>query len=189
MPAFQWSVAEGLRRIEVELEPQRSLRDPDALLRHVKASTNRAGLYVLTGFHPCLDQPLHVRLLEENALAYRELGHAVVLLSHTLAMPEELDALAAHIDLALLDEAALLKPVREQAVQWSAQHGRRKVSADSRTVGRWVQNLRGLDRAEFDVPALTSASAEFSEAEIEQAVVAAAYSAYGEALGVENGDV
>lgn len=68
MPAFQWSVAEGLRRIDVELERQRSLRVPEALLRYVKASTHRAGLYVLTDFHPYLDQPLDARMLKEIAL-------------------------------------------------------------------------------------------------------------------------
>lgn len=144
MPAFQWSISEGLKRLDIELEPQRTTREPEALLRHIKASEGSAGVYVLADFHPYLNEPLHVRLLKEIALAHNRLGHTLVLLSHTLRLPQELEPLSARFALALPDEDALLKLVREEAAAWSVRHGRRKVATDSRTLDRLVTNLRGL---------------------------------------------
>src|ERR1700731_1833541 len=51
---FQWTVTEGLRRIDIDLGgPQRTLSDPDQLLKHLKA-TPMAGIYVLLDFQPYL---------------------------------------------------------------------------------------------------------------------------------------
>lgn len=147
-PAFQWSVAEGLQRLDLELEPQTSLREPEPLLRHIKASDRSAGLYVLTDFHPFLDQPLHVRLLKEIALSHDTLGHTLVLLSHGLEIPAELAALVTRFQLSLPDEAALTDLVRDEAARWSAAHGKRKVATDRPTLDRLVQNLRGLSHSD-----------------------------------------
>lgn len=144
MPAFHWSVAEGLQRLDIDLGPQRSAREPEALLRHIKAASGSAGLYVLADFHPYLSEPLHVRLLKEIALEHGTLGHTVVLLSHALSLPDELVPLTARFSLSLPDEKALMKLVREEAALWSARNGRRKVSTDSKTLERLVTNLRGL---------------------------------------------
>src|SRR5688572_13104033 len=55
---FQWTVTEGLLRIDVDLGgAQRTLAQPEQLLKHVK-STSMAGIYVLLDFHPYLDNPM-----------------------------------------------------------------------------------------------------------------------------------
>jgi hypothetical protein len=49
---FQWTVTEGLQRIDVDMgAPQRMLAEPPQLLRHLKA-TPMPGIYVLPGLPP-----------------------------------------------------------------------------------------------------------------------------------------
>ena len=49
---FQWTVTEGLLRVDVDLGgAQRTLAQPEQLLRHIRATT-MAGIYVLLDFHP-----------------------------------------------------------------------------------------------------------------------------------------
>src|SRR4030095_13495508 len=51
---FQWTVTEGLLRVDVDLGgAQRTLAQPEQLLRHVK-STTMPGIYVLLVFHSYL---------------------------------------------------------------------------------------------------------------------------------------
>ena len=67
---FQWTVTEGLLRVDVDMGgAQRTLAQPDQLLRHIK-STTMAGIYVLLDFHPYLDNPLFVRTLKDIAQEY-----------------------------------------------------------------------------------------------------------------------
>src|ERR1700676_2952449 len=54
---FQWTVTEGLRRIDVDLGgPQRTLSEPEQVLKHLKA-TPMAGIYVLLDFQPVPQRP------------------------------------------------------------------------------------------------------------------------------------
>src|SRR5689334_19295227 len=67
---FQWTVTEGLLRLDVNLGgPQPMLAQPEQLLRHIK-STPMAGIYVLLDFHPYLENPLFVRTLKDIAQEY-----------------------------------------------------------------------------------------------------------------------
>src|SRR5690242_10659676 len=60
---FQWSVTEGLRRVDVDLGgAQRTVAEPAQLLRHLKATTV-PGIYVLLDFHPFLTDPINVRMI------------------------------------------------------------------------------------------------------------------------------
>jgi len=57
---FQWTVTEGLQRMDIDLGgPQRMLADPEQLLKHLKA-TPMPGIYVLLDFHPYLKEPVNV---------------------------------------------------------------------------------------------------------------------------------
>src|SRR6187551_302258 len=68
---FQWTVTEGLLRIDVDLGgAQRTLAQPEQLLKHVRATT-MAGIYVLLDFHPYLENnPMFVRMLKDIAQDY-----------------------------------------------------------------------------------------------------------------------
>src|SRR3954468_20971837 len=90
---FQWTVTEGLLRVDVDLGgAQKMLSEPEQLLRHIK-STPMAGIYVLLDFHPYLENPLFVRSLKDIALEYNKCARTIVLLSHEVKLPEELDYL------------------------------------------------------------------------------------------------
>src|SRR4029079_9881374 len=96
---FQWTVTEGLLRIDVDLGgPQRTLAEPEQLLKHIKATT-MAGIYVLLDFHPYLENPLFVRALKDIAQEYDRCARTLVLISHEVKLPQELEHLAARFSL------------------------------------------------------------------------------------------
>src|SRR3954463_941171 len=101
---FQWSVTEGLLRVDVDLGgAQKMLSEPEQLLRHIKA-TPMAGIYVLLDFHPYLETPLFVRALKDIALDYNKCARTIVLLSSEVKLPAELDYLAARFAVKLPDK-------------------------------------------------------------------------------------
>ena len=98
-PLFRWTVTEGLLRLDIESEPQRHNAKPVELLTQIKASI-KGGIYVLLDFHPFLDDPVHVRLLKDIATNYYQVPHTVVLVSHGLALPDELERFSARFEFA-----------------------------------------------------------------------------------------
>ena len=51
IPVFQWTVTDGLRRVDVDLGgPQRHNADPAEVLKSIRA-TDKPGIYVLLDFH------------------------------------------------------------------------------------------------------------------------------------------
>src|SRR3984957_4940842 len=78
---FQWTVTEGLRRIDIDLGgAQRTLCEPEQVLKHLKA-TPMAGIYVLLDFQPYLNEPVNVRLLKDVAQSYDHVARTIVLMS------------------------------------------------------------------------------------------------------------
>jgi ATP-dependent 26S proteasome regulatory subunit len=153
---FQWTATEGLNRLDrAGSAPNRSLAEPAQVLRHLRA-TPAAGIYVLVDFHPFLADPMHVRLLKDIAQGYAQVPRTVVLLSHELAVPAELEHLAAHLHLALpgVDERRMT--LARIAREWAAAHPGRTVSSDRESVERLVENLAGL--AQPDVERLARAA-------------------------------
>ncbi|HPF26003.1 MAG: AAA family ATPase [Steroidobacteraceae bacterium] len=141
---FQWTVTEGLLRIDRDLGgAQKTLADPAQLLRHLK-TTNMPGIYVLLDFHPYLAEPLNVRTLKDIAQGYSKVARTLVLTSHALELPVELEHLTAVLRLALPDANEREAIVLRIAGEWTAAHaGRapRMTAADRATL---VQNLSGL---------------------------------------------
>ncbi|MGD8430644.1 MAG: AAA family ATPase [Ectothiorhodospiraceae bacterium] len=145
-PVFHWSVAEGLRRADLDTPPQTDTDDPTALLRRIRA-TRSPGIYVLADFHPYLQDPLHVRLLKEIALHHQDAAHSVILVSHSLELPQELRPYGARFHLRLPDRDSLESMVHEIATQWARENGR-KVRTDRETLERLVNSLLGLSAAD-----------------------------------------
>ena len=73
------------------LEAQRTLAQPEQLLRHIK-STSMAGIYMLFDFHPYLENPLFVRTLKDIAQEYDKCARTIVLISFEVKLPAELGA-------------------------------------------------------------------------------------------------
>src|SRR5215475_3600729 len=96
---FQWTVTEGLRRVDQDLGgAQKTVSDPAQLLRHLKA-TPMAGIYVLLDFHPYLSDPINVRMIKDIAQGYDKVPRTLVLMSHEITIPTELEHLSARLKL------------------------------------------------------------------------------------------
>lgn len=147
---YLWSVTEGVQRLGFGGEPQGGddSREPEVALRLVKADP-QANLYVFCDLHPFLaDSPRLVRLLKEVAMAQGSQRPTLVLVSHALKLPAELQRLTARFSLALPGEDELLAIVRDEAQRWSERNHGLRVRADNRTLQQLVKNLRGLAHAE-----------------------------------------
>lgn len=146
LPLYQWTVTEGLRRIDLDYEPQRHNAEPTEVLGNIKAGAQH-GIYILLDFHPYLNDPLHVRLLKDIALAYDTTQQTVVLISHEIRIPPELKNFSALVELALPDEQSRKDIVNQVAEQWARQH-HKQVKAHSASLATLVKNLSGLTHAE-----------------------------------------
>ena len=142
-PVMAWSATAGLQRIDVESAPQRHASEPRQALGQIKA-TNTPSIYLLMDFHPYLDDPFNVRMLKEIALDHHTLQHTLVLVSHGLEMPPELESFTARFDLSLPDQDGLQVIIREEAGHWSSAHGGSKVKTDRKTLDAILRQLGGL---------------------------------------------
>jgi len=143
-PVFTWTVTDGLLPLQMTLQTDKpKTPEPEQVLRHIK-QTLGAGVYLLLDFHPYLDEPLHVRLLKEIAMGYEQYRHHVVLVSHALDLPPELQRYSARFELGVPDHRQLEAIVREEAVRWAKEHGGRRVKSDSSTLQLLVRNLSGM---------------------------------------------
>ena len=139
----QWSLTEGLRRLGFgeDVSGSETFQPVDAL-KQIKAR-EQGGLFVFCDLHPFLEEPLVVRLIKDIALQHERFGKTLVLLSHRIEAPPELQRLAMSFDLQLPDESQLLSLVKEEAQRYAKLSGR-KVKTDAATLQQIVANLRGL---------------------------------------------
>ena len=142
-PVMAWSATNGLQRIDYESAPQRHASEPQQALGQIKA-TNTPTIYLLMDFHPYLADPYNVRLLKEIALDYTRLQHTVVLVSHDLEIPPEIDNFTARFDLSLPDAGRLQDIIREEAGHWSKNNKGKKVRTDQQSLDAVVRQLGGL---------------------------------------------
>ena len=143
LPLFRWTVTDGLQRIDIDLEPQPLNADPGGVLKHIRA-VSKPGIYVLLDFHPFLLDPVHVRLLKDIAIGYRDVGRQIVLISHTVDLPSDLESFSARFDIALPTEDERRDIIRKVADEWVAENPGSRVQADPKAYELLVQNLAGL---------------------------------------------
>lgn len=142
-PLFRWTVTDGLQRLDIALQPQALNSDPGEVLKHIRA-VSKPGIYVLLDFHPFLEDPVHVRLLKDICIRYREVARQIVLISHDVKLPSELESFSARFDMALPSEDERRKIIRRVADEWASENPGSKVQADSKAYELLVQNLAGL---------------------------------------------
>jgi SpoVK/Ycf46/Vps4 family AAA+-type ATPase len=143
LPLFRWTVTDGLQRLDIELEPQLHNSDPPEVLRHIRA-VSKPGIYVLLDFHPYLEDPVNVRLLKDICIRFKEVQRHVVLVSHEVSLPRELDSFSAKFDLALPTEAERKRIVKRVAKNYAAENKGLRVKVDKRAYDLLIQNLAGL---------------------------------------------
>jgi hypothetical protein len=140
---FQWTVTEGLLRVDVDMGgAQRTLSQPEQLLKHIRA-TPMAGIYVLLDFHPYLDNPTFVRTLKDIAQDYAKCARTLVLISHEVKLPQELEHLAARFSLRMPDKTDRQAIVMKMAREWAQSKGGMP-RVDVKVVEKLVENLAGL---------------------------------------------
>ncbi len=146
-PAFSWTVTQGLKRIELDGDPEERLTEPARFLRFLRAGAGR-GLYLLLDFHPYLADPLHVRLIKEIAQGYPDLPRTLVLVSHALEAPPELRHLCARFELRLPGRNRILALIREEAQAWRHGPSRQPVKAEREAVDQLAHNLLGVTESD-----------------------------------------
>jgi hypothetical protein len=142
---FQWTVTEGLRRVDVDLGgAQKTVSDPTQLLKHLKA-TPTAGIYVLLDFHPYLADPLNVRMIKDIAQGYENVARTLVFMSHEVTVPQELDHFAARLKLGAPSRNERLMVITRIAQEWADANGGRQVKIEQKAYDHLVDNLAGLE--------------------------------------------
>jgi len=140
--AYRWTVTEGLQAFSPADQPQRSIRKSHELLSYIKSDASHC-LFVLLGFHPFLQDNVHVRHLKDIALAYPKHYSTVVLVGYSLQIPEELRPYTAHFRLPLPSLDELRSIVIDVAAEWGAAH-RCDVQTTNKALDLLVRNLAGL---------------------------------------------
>ncbi|WP_018414910.1 AAA family ATPase [Teredinibacter turnerae] len=145
LPAWRWSVSEGLGPLGfgLELAHPEQYSDPLVALRYIKEYRAR-GAFVLCDIHPFLDEAKVVRMLKDIALNYSQCPQRVVLVSHALKLPPELARYAVSTEISLPNDEEILALVREQARIWAEENGQSRIRTDNQTLQKLVSNLRGL---------------------------------------------
>jgi SpoVK/Ycf46/Vps4 family AAA+-type ATPase len=142
-PVFKWSVATGMQRVDLDLDPQAHLKEPAKLLAHIN-SANFEGIYLLLDFHPYLEDPVNVRLLKELAMTIRKTSSKLVLVSHKIDIPPEVKKMAVHFELSLPDDEELMEIVKKEASAFARENSNLRVSTDKKVLHQLVNNLKGL---------------------------------------------
>jgi SpoVK/Ycf46/Vps4 family AAA+-type ATPase len=143
LPLFQWTVTDGLQRLDIALEPQAINSKPTDVLKHIRA-VSKPGIYVLLDFHPFIEDPVHVRLIKDICIRYREIPRQIVLISHTVKLPSELESYSARFDMTLPTESERRNIVKKVADEWVSEHPGSRVKADSKAHEMLIRNLSGL---------------------------------------------
>ena len=149
MPLFRWTITDGLQRLDIALEPQMMNSEPTDVLKHIRAVT-KPGIYVLLDFHPFLNDPVHVRLLKDICIRYGEIARQLVLVSHQVKVPNELEAFSARLDMALPSETERQTIIERVANEWAEENPGARVQADPKAYKLLVNNLAGLTYADTE---------------------------------------
>lgn len=147
LPLFRWTITDGLQRLDIALEPQAINSEPTDVLKHIRA-VSKPGLYVLLDFHPFLDDPVHVRLLKDICIRYRDVEKQIVLISHKVTVPKELDGFCARFDMALPSEQERSRIVQKTIDEYTRENPGSKVQIDPKAHKLLISNLAGLSYAD-----------------------------------------
>jgi hypothetical protein len=141
--AYRWTVTEGLQAFDPCDQPAQSVLKSQELLRYIKTEGKNC-LFVLLDFHPYLQDAIHMRQLKDIALTYTQHYSTVVLVGHSLPVPEELKPYMAYLRLPLPTLDELRGIVVDVAGEWGAENGRREVETTNKALDLLVRNLAGL---------------------------------------------
>jgi len=143
VPLFRWTVTDGLQRLDINLEPQLHNADPPDVLKHIRAVT-KAGIYVLLDFHHYLQDPVIIRLLKDICLRYVDVARQLILVSHKIELPQELESFAARFDMALPTDKERENIIKRLAMEYTRENPGKRVQYDPTAYKMLIQSLAGL---------------------------------------------
>jgi len=146
-PLYRWTVTDGLQRLDIEMEPQLHNSQPADVLRHIRA-VEKPGLYVLLDFHPYIDDPVNVRLIKDICIGFRNTNRHLVLISHRIRLPAEIERFSARLELSMPCPARRDEIVRRVAREWAHANEGRPVRTDKQAFELLIRNLGGLTAAD-----------------------------------------
>jgi SpoVK/Ycf46/Vps4 family AAA+-type ATPase len=142
-PLFLWTVTEGLQRLDVDMPAQRHNSKPVELLTQIKMTSDES-IYLLIDFHPFLDDPVHVRLMKDIALMKGESLQHIILISHEIELPEELERYSARFELSMPDRSQVEMMVRSEAKSWATRNSDLRIVVEKKFFNQLVESLVGL---------------------------------------------
>ncbi|MDH5327446.1 MAG: AAA family ATPase [Gammaproteobacteria bacterium] len=149
---YCWSVTEGLNLFGADTKQTNYIdengihyapKEPEPMLKHVKQSLTNC-VVVLLDFHPYLSEPTLVRLIKEIALDATLSKNTLVLLSHSIETPDEIQRLCAGFTLSLPDEKKIRQLISDEAKIWAYKTKAKTLKADPKAISMLTQNLMGL---------------------------------------------
>ena len=143
LPIFKWSVTSGMKREDIDLDPQAHLKEPTQVLGHIKAS-NLPGIYLLLDFHPYLKDPLQVRLLRELAMMFDRKQSKLILISHKIDVPAEISKLSHNFELQMPKDDELEELVHDEARKYAQESKSSQVKTSRKIIDLLIRNLKGL---------------------------------------------
>jgi hypothetical protein len=147
MPLFRWTITDGLQRLDISLEPQTINSDPTDVLKHIRA-VSKPGIYVLLDFHPFLNDPVHIRLLKDICIQFQSVERQLVLISHKVTVPHELEGFCARFEMALPTSDEREKIVMRVIEEYGNENPGNTVPIDPKAHQLLIQNLSGLTYAD-----------------------------------------
>lgn len=141
-PLWRWTLTDGLLRLDLATPADNIEADATGTLQAIRAQAER-GVYPLFDFHSLLRYPMSLRQLREIVQRQRSAAHTIVLVGAKVELPEELEALALRVPLALPDIKELAGILRGEAAAWQREQGRR-IEVDNDAARTIVRNLLGL---------------------------------------------
>jgi len=142
-PLFRWSITDGLQRLDIVLEPQTLTSQPTDVLKHIRA-VSKPGTYVLLDFHPFVDDPIHVRLLKDICIKHRDLQRQIVLISHKIDIPRELEGYCARFEMQLPSKGERIRLLDSAIAEYNQDHPGNSVKIDPKARDMLIENLAGL---------------------------------------------
>ena len=144
---FQWTVTEGLLRVDVDLGgAQRTLSEPEQLLRHIKSTTD--GRHLRAARFPPLSRKAAVHPHAQGHRAgLRKCARTVVLISHEMKLPQELEHLAARFSGAPAGQERAPRHRHAHRARVGARPNGAMPRIDVKAVEKLVDNLAGLRAA------------------------------------------
>lgn len=142
-PLWRWTMTDGLERLD--FNGPRTLEvaaDATSTLHAIREAEQRS-IYLLFDFQPCLQYAVTLRQMREIVQRQRCAAHTLVLVGAKVELPQELDALATRVPLALPDIKELAGILRGEATAWQREHNR-TLEVDNEAARTIVRNLVGL---------------------------------------------